>query len=162
MLHSLCNISQRNSELMNALNAVRMTFETKRSKHWSSWCYSISGKDFDFLCSLKSYMILKTNVNKPQWGSQCQQPNRLIDLVSLKWPQIQFNRNLTNKRFVEVKILVQTFSECHLYFQNLLFSRIALPVQVEPNAAYLKEANSFDASFNDRLKQVFVTSVNKV
>lgn len=46
--HKLCTISQRNSELMNALNAVRMTFKTKRSKHWSSWCYSMSEKVFDF------------------------------------------------------------------------------------------------------------------
>lgn len=36
-----------------------------------------------------------------------------------------------------------------------------LPVSTEPSAAYLEKSNMVDKSFNDRLKQVYVTSVDK-
>lgn len=46
---------------------------------------------------------------------------------------------------------------------NLIqISQTDQPVPSPPNLEYLKKANSFDKSFNDRLKQVFVTSVNDV
>ncbi|XP_031626985.1 uncharacterized protein LOC116343192 [Contarinia nasturtii] len=63
----------------------------------------------------------------------------------------QVNRNAITQVVQDTKVLPKS---------NQQIVPKAAPLPFTPDADYLKKVNTFDKSFNDRLKQVFVTSKN--
>lgn len=91
----------------------------------------------------------------------------------------QINRTAAVKRFAEKPLIRPEHNQTHVsngnqsnvgpvfvvlepFFFNWNPLISVQQSSYEPSAEYIKKTNMMDRSFNDRLKQVYVTSVNKV